>query len=1478
MWCDIKNTKYSDRLTGQLGERNAQEYSLGIDSPKFKNWFGNGKTTTLENGTVVPFVNPIMQVINQDGKQMNLMERYKFQGLSDVTRLFSTSYTPGIINTEGTSYKIANDGNRFINNKFIEEIDRLYPGLVERGGDSTFSINQKYQFEMNPAVEKSVQLINEVRDLSTSIKGEYKETFDKDPTQALYEIAQQANRSESERNATIKAVGERVTEIAQQLFPTADHQISYQAFDKRKVVQQYRTEKWDNDPLTTLLNKLSNRFNIATYIADIPGSNLRGQFTFRKSDGQMQVMINRANIVGSTPFHEFLHPFIRVLNNENYALYSALVAEMKTNQRALAIWQETNNNSAYKDLSPSERMEEAMVQYLGHLSEEKYDQKQSVFNRFINWLKSLFKKMNMINFQNLSLNTTLDQIADMMVDDLQTADLKALMRNSESITNYQKTNLDSDITFGKVFDKIKDRVAILNATIKKRKSGDQFREDIAALNDIINNENEITSINNFVANSLNYVDSAYNRFNTLRDAVKDPSKLSKEDIAYNLGILGEIQQLLNVFDAMSDAQLLYIKEGATYKDDTMAKLAEAIAKKDIMVADYKNFALSFVTEWLYPYIEPTNAALIAKGNTKDVLTKEQFRDQMIMATRDIDSSGYFLGAVINSQDAISAAVALALKDVVYDNHLKDLHIGKELQEAYDKVRSTPLYSTKKGEEDFNMQFLRQAENYEQVGVDENGQAVYGYVNRLAFHTEYLEDQFDKDRKTFYKNLGEKPKQSDRKAYKEYQRAVSKFYSQNTRINPNTANIIDQKRKELSRRQFEKWLLNNTKVIDNEFYSNGQSKASNYKDRIYTYNNKNDTFRIFSGDLVLPAEKYKNPDFGRMMTSDYYKTLFNSYQDANEKLGTYGLKYGIIPQESKGKNAFSDINWSKDTVKKNLLDAAKAPIRSLYANYDSDRTVQRQDGTEVKHIPIKYTKLLDQSDLKVDLLSSTMKFSQMANHFEGMSEVEPNILVLKTVLNGDYNLGIKGRQIAKTNAKGIAKLNAITQKVVPKMAREDMLNARLNEFIDDIVFGDAEFKATVNILGRDFSVNKIADNAGFLTTVTNMALNFTGGVNNVIVGNYNNALEAMGGRFWGKKDWLWGNGQYWKLMPEVIGEIAGQTDSIMHEMAEHYDIPQGEFKNEYGQDVTTGKLNKLFRSNSLMFMQKGGEHQIQLSGMLSLMHATKVTTKDGKEIHLFDAWNQKDTNGDRIPITNNPNINWTAQDDSLFRNRLHAINKSLHGVYNKFDKAVAQRRWYGKLGLMFRKYMFTAFKSRYGRKYVDYELGTTNEGYWNTFMKKVVADAKDYKFGMLQRLWTKEGYNEDQKNAINRTVFEFGVILAAMLLAGFSNEDDDKSWITSEAKLQLTRMSADITQYISPADFIRVVRNPAASINLIEKYTAVAQQLTSPTEEYSRASGFAKQGDNKLYIKMLKALPGIRQVINTMTPDEQIKYYNLPGTK
>lgn len=1467
MYCDIKETKYGKQLAKQIGDRQAKEFAMAVDTPTFQEWFGSGKTVTLENGYITPFINPIMQVINGEGKAFNLLERFRFKSQADVEK-FLQADLPGISLVDNATYAVARDENRFINSKLLTEIERIYPDLLVTNEAATmFTINPNFEYvkEDKPLYSKEDDLVKQAIAEAANIKGLYRQLVDGNPREAMFEAAYQAISSPAERKGAETVFGKKFVELSLLLYPHIQKGDTYESY----TTKYQKTNEDTTKPafkVKLLLDKLSARFNVPYRTIYDANSDTKGYYD---TDGT--VVINLAKVTGDTPFHEFAHPFILVLEQQNPALYQALANELQTTKDGIQTLATVTR--LYPELNNAQRTHEAIVQYIGKLAEQRYSKPASPFVRFFNWLKSIFKKIN-IRMDELSIDTKLSDIAELMTDDIYVVDLRKAQMHADAIIRESRT--DTELTYEDVFERIKDKILILSATIKRRKEGEAFRQDIEDLKEMLEKSDEITSINNFVTNSVAYVDAAQKRFEKLRESVKDPSKLNKEDLSYNMYILGEIQQLLNVYHSLDDVKRLLLREGVASDSEIMAQLREAIDKKDLITEDFKSFALTYLVEWLYPHLEPTNKLLIAQGNKDQIITKEQFRDQMKTALRDISAAGYWLGATINSEDPVSAAVGLALKDIVYKDHQENLEVKHSLEKAYHAARGTQLYASAANEEAFNLQFLREADVWEKVGETEDGEPLYDYVKRLAFHTDYLYDVFDKERRALYDRIGPKPSRDNKVLYKMWQKEVAQFYSQNTQVVANVGYIIEQKQKELSKRQFERWILENTKEVDEETYDSGMKKSDFFKNKVYTVNPKRGTFRIYTGELVKPAEKYRNHKHTEMMQHEYYRNLYKAYKQANDKLGNYGLKYGIIPQISKGKHLFSDLSW-KQGVKENLKQLKENTKRSLRGEFDESRTIQRQDGTEVKKVPIQFTRMLNSEDLTVDLLEGVLKFSQMANNYESMTEIEPNILLLKTVLNGDFNLGIKGRDIAKTNSKGKGVINAITKKLVPKMAKDDMLNKRLNEFINDIVYGDEEFKDTVDIpLIGEVSLNKLGDRLGFLTSLQNMAVNFTGGINNVIIGNYNNSIEAMGGRFYDKKDWIYAHKEYFAHMHEFLGEIAGQVTCDINLMAEHYDVPQGDFQDQFGNNISGGKVNQMFKTSSLFFIQRGGEHEIQVSGMIALMHATKLKDKQGNETNLYAAW--KKANGDFKKVREDNE--WGEQDDAAFRNRLHAVTKNLQGIYNKFDKATLQRRWYGKMALMFRKYMFSSFKARYGNLYVDYELGTTQEGYWRTFAKKMGSEIKDYKWQVLTRMWTKDGYNEMEKAAVNKTLYEIGVIMAAWALAGLASAagDDDDAWLEDEAALQITRFSADITQFLSPKDFIRVIRNPAASLNMIEKWIGWFEQLFSPTEVYERKSGIAEKGDNKLWIKTLKIMPVARQWINFMTPEEQIKFYNLSGSK
>ena len=160
-----------------------------------------------------------------------------------------------------------------------------------------------------------------------------------------------------------------------------------------------------------------------------------------------------------------------------------------------------------------------------------------------------------------------------------------------------------------------------------------------------------------------------------------------------------------------------------------------------------------------------------------------------------------------------------------------------------------------------------------------------------------------------------------------------------------------------------------------------------------------------------------------------------------------------------------------------------------------------------------------------------------------------------------------------------------------------------------------------------------------------------------------------------------------------------------------------------------------------FMQHIGEHQIQNTVLLAMLHshrvvkgeimsyanyakqfdisaAVKKMTEEGKsseEIKLYIDNNKKDAKVlkkefeeygkliDEYELKNGEAVLKegsviTDKQLSNFKNKVIGVNQKLHGIYNKDDAAMLQRYALARLGMQFRKWIRPAWNRRFGRRF------------------------------------------------------------------------------------------------------------------------------------------------------------------------------------
>jgi hypothetical protein len=492
--------------------------------------------------------------------------------------------------------------------------------------------------------------------------------------------------------------------------------------------------------------------------------------------------------------------------------------------------------------------------------------------------------------------------------------------------------------------------------------------------------------------------------------------------------------------------------------------------------------------------------------------------------------------------------------------------------------------------------------------------------------------------------------------------------------------------------------------------------------------------------------------------------------------------------------------------------------------------------------------MDADEVSLDLIRSVELYSQMANKYESVNNISAETSMFKAII-GD-------REVAVTTSKDVKVLDALANKLGIKstIKKQGEANSKkhVDAFINMQLYNEMQ---KAEVIGS-YSMGKLTNLALSYSAITSIAADLLKGVANNLQGNIQLIIEANSSEFFSRKDLRKGKLYYAKNVTSFLSDFGKPTpDSLVGNLVNHYDPMQGNYKDQYGKNVSGSVFAKLMRTDTLFFNQHFGEHEIQVSAMFALMEATKVTdTNTGETISLLDAYTKYGIK----ELDKNTDFNNTKKLD--LQNRIHAISKKLHGVYNDFDKGTAQRYSVGRLAIMYRKHLIPGYKRRYGKLQVDQELGAVTEGYYITFYNTMLKDLAKLKLNMMQNWSTYTPFEKAQiKRVMAETVIIFGTTAFIMLLMHAFGDDDDekKGYVYNFMLYELSRMQSETASYISPQDAYRTVKSPSAMVSTIERMTKFVDQFLftwSPEKlSYQRKEGVWNKGDNKSWAYFLKLM-------------------------
>ena len=248
--------------------------------------------------------------------------------------------------------------------------------------------------------------------------------------------------------------------------------------------------------------------------------------------------------------------------------------------------------------------------------------------------------------------------------------------------------------------------------------------------------------------------------------------------------------------------------------------------------------------------------------------------------------------------------------------------------------------------------------------------------------------------------------------------------------------------------------------------------------------------------------------------------------------------------------------------------------------------------------------------------------------------------------------------------------------------------------------------------------------------------------------------------------------------------------------------------------------------------------------------------------------------------------------SDFINLLQGLSRRTNQTKGRFDRSLINRRWYGKLAMLFRNWM-VPIRRRYGHGgftgstlHVDEELGAVTQGMYVSFYNMLAESIQKRQVPMT----TYRTMTQMEKQNVKRTLVELSSLVSAFaIIAALSNlDDDEETYVTNFLLYQAKRYKMEMLQWtplVGTKEAFRILKSPTATARPVEQGIALLEQVMFrevpylvglPVNEsdifYQRRTGRYNKGDRKLRKKIEDLIPVLRGLQKSQSPEEAAKWF------
>jgi len=379
-----------------------------------------------------------------------------------------------------------------------------------------------------------------------------------------------------------------------------------------------------------------------------------------------------------------------------------------------------------------------------------------------------------------------------------------------------------------------------------------------------------------------------------------------------------------------------------------------------------------------------------------------------------------------------------------------------------------------------------------------------------------------------------------------------------------------------------------------------------------------------------------------------------------------------------------------------------------------------------------------SEISQDMGNSLKMMIGMTENYHVMSELEDTYKAMIEVLqrkefnnkdenlvNRTFNLGADLTDTGLSWAKN--KSNNLVGRKGTSTTRTEARTVRKAKQWMKMVFYDND-KTTKKFM------DKVSAGLIQVSSATYVAFNVFGNLNNYVMGRVNNAIEGLGGRYFGTKEHAEAvalitthgvEGMFQKIAE--MGVSKNNKSPLPNKTLAFIDyLRMLDLKSDMRETTRTEGDESYWQKfmNFGYILQDAGEWNVQSKVGTAIVLSSKAwNSETGESKSLYHAMDYDNITGkmkiqegfDQIQIYGRTDkVEWNADSRRDLRNYIREVNKQIHGNYAKEDRMAIQQHALGQLGAQFHKWVAPAVKSRFRSEYFDENLGWLEGRYITAF--------------------------------------------------------------------------------------------------------------------------------------------------------------------